>query len=141
MGTDSLHSSIESREAKKHFESRLHLGKSLLARIADNKNLPRKERISKRECASTLKLLHDVLKNDQEEPQFRYYKNIRTADYETIKKIAIEKAGGDPRRVTKEDMAYAKNFFYGEKEQPEADKEQPEADKETASIDSEIFVG
>ena len=66
----------------------------------------------------------DDLKEEQGTDEFKKHATIRKADYKEIREFVIEKVG-NPKKVTKEDLKEAVDFFYGKKESKESREKLP----------------
>ena len=125
MKTKTKESSLGSREyIDTHQESARKRIKEIT--LQDDLSIKQKEIL--------VKTLLGEIKEEQGAEEFKKNMEIRKADYKKIREFVIERVG-DPKKVTKEDLQEAVDFFYGKKESKEK-AETPELEMEDYKIDA-----
>ncbi|MEI7919377.1 MAG: hypothetical protein WCH65_04165 [bacterium] len=102
-----------SLESKKYFDEHKESTKAELHKISS------KEDLSDKQKKVLTDLLLDEVKENQGTEEFKNHAEIRKADYKKIRELIIERVG-DAKKVTKEDIQEAVDFFYGKTEKKES---------------------
>ena len=100
-------------ESKKYFDEHKESTKAELHKISS------KEDLSDKQKKVLTDLLLDEVKENQGTEEFKNHAEIRKADYKKIRELIIERVG-DAKKVTKEDIQEAVDFFYGKTEKKES---------------------
>lgn len=109
----------DSLVSKKYFDEHVEL-----TRAEKNKITAKDDLSDKQKKVLTDLLLTDV-KENQSTGEFKKHAEVRKADYAKIRAFVIERVG-DAKKVTKEDMQEAVEFFYAKKEGKTEKKESKE---------------
>lgn len=121
-----------SLESKQFFDERKEMAKQELHKIST------KEDIFDKQKKVLTNLFLDEVKEKQGTGEFKNHAEIRKADYKKIRELVIERVG-DPKKITKEDIQDAVDFFYGKsdmKESKETFTKSLEFEEDTFKIDS-----
>jgi|GEM_PF-3271114 len=119
-----------SLESKQYFDEHKESTKSELHKISSKEDLSDKQR------NALTKLLLDDVRAKQGTDEFKKQAEIRKADYKKIRELVIERVG-DAKKVTKEDIQEAVDFFYGKSEKKESKEKMktPQLEAENHKID------
>jgi hypothetical protein len=102
-----------SLESKQYFDEHKESTKSELHKISS------KEDLSDKQKKMLTNLLLDDVRAKQGTDDFKKHAEVRKADYKKIRELVIERVG-DAKKVTKEDIQDAVDFFYGKSEKKES---------------------
>lgn len=124
-----------SLESKQYFDEHKETTKSALHKISA------KEDLSDKQKKALTNLLLDEVKEKQGTDDFKKHSEIREADYKKIRELVIQRVG-DPKKVKKEDIQDAIDFFYEKSEKKESKEtltKSLEFEKDTFKIPNESF--
>ncbi len=124
-----------SLESKQYFDTHKESTKSELQKISSKNDLSDKQK------KVLTNLLLDNVREKQGTEDFKKHKEVRKADYKKIRELVIERVG-DPKKMTKEDIQEAVDFFYGESSVKKESKEKmktPELESENHKIDKWLY--
>ncbi len=124
-----------SLESKQYLDNHKESTKLELHDIRDNKT------ISDKQKKALTSLLYDEVREKQGTEDFKKHMEVRKADYKKIRELVIERVG-DSKKVKKEDIQDAVDFFYGKSERQESKEiatKSLEFEKDTFKISNDGF--
>lgn len=125
--TKTKQSSIDSKD---YFDKHREKTRFELRKIKTNDDFSDKQK------NTLINLLLDDIREKLSTNEFKKHAEVRKADYKKIRELVIERVG-DPKKVTKEDIQDAVDFFYGKSEKTESKTEKIKAlekERKTAAI-------
>ena len=117
-------------------ESKHYFNKHQETTRAELHKISTKEDLSDKQEKELTDLLLDKVKEKQNTEESKKHAEIRKADYKKIRELVIQRVG-DAKKVTKEDIQEAIDFFYGKSEKKESKEKMktPQLEAENYKID------